>query len=60
MTYRLVEVLRPELEAKGLLRLFQDVEMPLVPVLVDMQQAGVTLDVPYLQDMSKMLASRLA
>ncbi|MCK4470686.1 MAG: DNA polymerase I, partial [Anaerolineae bacterium] len=34
--------------------------MPLVPVLVDMQQAGVTLDVPYLQDMSKMLASRLA
>ena len=60
MTCRLVEVLRPELEARGLLRLFQDVEMPLVPVLVDIQQAGVTLDVPYLQDMSKMLASRLA
>ncbi|MDH7484669.1 MAG: DNA polymerase I [Anaerolineae bacterium] len=59
MTWRLVGVLRPELEARGVLRLFQEVEMPLVPVLVAMQQAGVALDVRYLQQMSKTLAARL-
>ena len=60
MTWRLVGVLRSELEAKGLMRLFQDVEMPLVPVLVAMQRAGVALDIPYLRGMSKMLADRLS
>ncbi|MBC8446944.1 MAG: DNA polymerase I [Chloroflexi bacterium] len=59
MTWQLVGLLRPELESKGLLDLFQEVEMPLVPVLVAMQQAGVALDVGYLQEMSKMLAGRL-
>ena len=34
-------ILLPELEQKGLASLFHDVEMPLVPVLVAMEAAGV-------------------
>jgi len=59
MTWQLVELLRGELQDKGLLDLFRQVEMPLVPVLVAMRQAGVALDVGYLRDMSKTLAARL-
>ncbi len=59
MTWRLVSLLRRELEERSLTRLFRDIEMPLVPVLVDMQMAGIALDVPYLQQMSKDLRMRL-
>jgi len=59
MTWRLVQILRPELESRDLYRLFSDVEMPLVPMLVAMQMAGVALDVDYLQDMSQSLSARL-
>lgn len=60
MTWRLVPLLRQDLEDLALTRLFREVEMPLVPVLVDMQMAGVLLDVPFLQQMSADLRRRLA
>jgi DNA polymerase-1 len=60
MTYRLVSMLKPELEEKELWRLFTEVEMPLVPVLVEMDMKGVALDVPFLQNMSGQLQERLA
>ncbi|MBI2867661.1 MAG: DNA polymerase I [Chloroflexi bacterium] len=44
MTLQLWDVLRPELEEKRLVRLFAEVEVPLVPVLVRMQRNGITLD----------------
>jgi len=53
VTYRLVDVFRPRLEADGLTPLFKDVEMPLVHVLLDMERAGVRVDVPYLKQLSK-------
>ena len=59
MTWRLVSILRKELEELALISLFREVEMPLVPVLVDMQMAGITLDAPFLQQMSKELRQRL-
>jgi DNA polymerase-1 len=59
MTWQLAEILRPELEEKGLLDLFRQVEMPLVPVLVAMRRAGVALDVGVLREMSKTLGARL-
>ncbi len=59
MTLRLAEILLPELEQKGLTALFHDVEMPLVPVLVAMEAAGVKVDVPLLQQMSVDLTRRL-
>ena len=59
MTLALAEVLLPELAEKGLTKLFQDLEMPLVPVLVAMEAAGVRLDVPFLQQMSVDMTIRL-
>jgi DNA polymerase-1 len=59
MTLRLAEMLLPELAQKGLTSLFEDVEMPLVPVLVAMEAAGVKVDVPFLQQMSVDLTRRL-
>ncbi len=60
MTLRLAQQLLPELAQKGLTSLFRDVEMPLVPVIVAMEAAGVRLDVPFLQQMSVDLTARLA
>jgi DNA polymerase-1 len=59
MTLRLANQLVPELHEKELWSLFADVEMPLVPVIVDMQRAGVKLDVAALQAMSRQLGERL-
>jgi DNA polymerase-1 len=42
---RLREIFAAQLEAHGLLALFQEMEMPLVHVLMEMEQAGVAIDV---------------
>ncbi|MCB0254794.1 MAG: DNA polymerase I [Caldilineae bacterium] len=59
MTWRLVPQLRRDLEERALTGLFREVEMPLVPVLVDMQRAGIALDVDFLAQMSHDLRGRL-
>lgn len=59
MTWGLAQTLLPELEAKGLTPLFRDIEMPLTPVLVEMEAAGIGLDVPLLHEMASEMASRL-
>ncbi len=40
-------------------RIYRDVEAPLVPVLLDMEEAGILLDRPYLAEMSQRLAADL-
>lgn len=42
-----------ELENQGLIKLFEEVEMPLLPVLSKMEEAGVYLDIPYLRDLGQ-------
>jgi DNA polymerase-1 len=59
VTLRLAGVLVPELAERGLTHLFREIEMPLVPVLVAMEAAGVKLDVACLQRMSVELSARL-
>jgi DNA polymerase-1 len=59
MTTRLVDGLTGELKGRGLWSLFSEVEMPLVPVLTDMERAGVRLDLAVLHDMSDHLDERL-
>jgi len=51
-TFRLVEFFRPQLVEQELMPLFNEVEMPLVSVLADMERAGIALDAPYLAEMS--------
>src|SRR3990172_7617248 len=60
MTPRLVPILKKELEDKLQLKLFDELEMPLVPVLADMEMAGVALDVGYLGEISAELEKQLA
>jgi DNA polymerase-1 len=48
VTLRLVAPLRKELEERCQTKLFEEMEMPLIPVLAAMEQEGVTLDLPYL------------
>lgn len=60
MTLRLTEYLASQLAAEERLqRLFFDLELPLVPVLVAMEQAGIGLDVIALQRLRDHLEARL-
>jgi DNA polymerase-1 len=56
---RLLKLQEVELKEKKLWPLFIDVEMPLVPVISQMEEVGVALDAGYLKEMSVDLAARL-
>lgn len=56
---RLMPLLRERLEQVNAVRLFEEIEMPLVPVLGMMERNGVMLDVSFLKQMSHELTSRL-
>lgn len=58
-TWQLVDVLQPKVSALGLDRLLNEVEFPLIPVLVDMELAGVAIDLPFLAQLSKEMTTRL-
>lgn len=47
------EVLGPKLHKNGVGRLFQEVEMPLIPVLLDMEMSGICVDRARLKSISK-------
>ena len=51
--------LESELERLGNAELFRDLEMPLLPVLGEMELAGVSVDLPYLQQVSRELYEQL-
>ncbi len=44
VTGRIAPVLRKEVEAAGQMPLYEQIDLPLVPVLVRMEQAGVKID----------------
>jgi DNA polymerase-1 len=53
------EVLAPRLESIELMKLFDEVEMPLVQVLVRMEKTGIRVDPDRLAELSKSFAGRL-
>ena len=59
VTLRLKNVLNKELDAKGLTRLFEDIEMPLVPVLARMEENGVKIDTKSLAETSKIFTNKM-
>jgi DNA polymerase-1 len=60
VTFLLYEYLSKQLENEpGIDRLFNELEMPLVPVLAQMELAGVSLDVRLLKDMSGTITESL-
>lgn len=52
---RLVPILKARLEEQGSYRLFNEVEMPLVPVLAEIERNGFCLDVSVLEKLGKEL-----
>ena len=59
ITLRLYNVLKPRLKEAGVEQLFYDIEMPLVPVLAEMETTGVRLDTEALAETSKVLTERM-
>ena len=51
--------LQSDLDRLGNAELFRDLEMPLVPVLAEIELAGVSVDLPYLQQVSRELYEQL-
>jgi len=51
-TLRLAKVFREDLDRLGLAKLFREIELPLVDVLVHMEEAGIKVDTQYLQTLA--------
>src|SRR6185369_4378211 len=69
ITFRLVDFLRPKLEELSslakpsevpVMELFHNLDMPFVPVVAALEQAGIVLDVAYLKQFGDQLAEQLA
>jgi DNA polymerase-1 len=58
-TWRLWEHFAPELDAMELRPLFDDLEMPLVPVLATMEEDGIKIDVAFFDTMAKKINAEL-
>ena len=56
---RLMPQLEKELQATSAMKLFEEIEMPLVPVLADMEMTGITLDIGFLKRMSGEMHTRI-
>ena len=59
VTLRLKNKLEPELKKFECEKLFYDIEMPLMPVLAEMEMNGVCLDVDSLKETSTILTNRM-
>jgi len=59
MTLRLARVLEKDLAGQGLTKLFEGVEMPLVPVLLEMEMNGIAVDTSILGEMSRGLHEQI-
>jgi DNA polymerase-1 len=60
VTLKLYHVLEPKLKEVNAEHLFWNIEMPLVPVLADMELNGVCLDTDALKETSKIFNKRMA
>ena len=59
VTLQLKNKFESELESEGLTDIFQDIEIPLIPVLADMELAGIPVDGSYLKQLSQEFQERL-
>ena len=59
-TLMLKNVFTPELEKQGLSKLLNEMEMPLIEVLADMEMAGVRIDLDLMDGFSKKMSSELS
>lgn len=59
LTFQLKQKIDPDLDKTGVRELFETLEMPLVPVLVHMENAGVKINSEELNDYAKVLLEQI-
>ncbi len=61
LTFKIVKIFKERFstEKNDLIKLFEEIELPLEPVLSQMEMNGITIDIPYLKKLSKELKSTL-
>ena len=59
ITLQLYHVLLPKLKEAGAEQLFYDIEMPLVPILAEMEMHGVRIDTDSLAETSRLFTQRM-
>jgi DNA polymerase-1 len=59
VAWRLCELLEPELQREGLKSLYDDLEVPLIEVLAELEYNGIRLDIPFLKRLSREMAGQL-
>jgi DNA polymerase-1 len=57
---RLMPLLQKDLERVNGANLLAEIDLPLTPVLADMEMTGIMIDLPFFQNMSDELAQRMA
>ncbi len=60
VTIQLRKILEPQLEKRKLTNVFDTIECPLIPVLVEMEANGIALDTSALKEISGRLAGEIA
>ena len=60
VTFKLKNIFEVELKKNGLYSLFEEIEMPLVPVLARMEMNGVRVDTESLAETSRQFAERMS
>jgi DNA polymerase-1 len=58
-TLRLLPILQDEIKGVNGQKLMDEIEMPLIPVLADMEMTGVLLDLPFFKKLSDELTKRM-
>ncbi|MBU0572976.1 MAG: DNA polymerase I, partial [Candidatus Margulisbacteria bacterium] len=59
VTFGLYDIFKQELKKEGLEKVFYEVEMPLIPAVIEMEKNGVSLDTKKLKKMSGDMEERL-
>ena len=60
VTLRLVPLVKQNMAARNCAKVFEEIEMPLLPVLIEMEKTGINLDRPFFEKFSKEMGVRLA
>lgn len=60
VTFRLIPLLQKKMTDRNCRKIFDEIEMPLVPVLIQMEQTGISLDRAFFSKFSKEMGERLA
>jgi DNA polymerase-1 len=58
VAWQLYEVFKKQMAEQGLTRVFEELEMPLIPILAEMELAGVKIDTKELEKLRKIVSDR--